>query len=154
MKDHDGDKTGLPARDRRAGKACLTLEADCAPERNFLCQPDGSALPAPARKNPLHSLPKRRPLISREGMDRIPQNLSYSRATGRLASNDLGGQVDRWDPRVWFQIPIVIPIVSDPQNNRWSIPLRLAFCPNGGKLAYLGEDGAIGVLTGWGSSQP
>ena len=77
MKDHDGDKTGLPTLDRRAGKAYLTLEADCAPERNFLCQPDGSALPAPARKNPLHSLPERRTLISREGMDRIPQNLSY-----------------------------------------------------------------------------
>ena len=71
-----------------------------------------------------------------------------------MASIDLGGQVDLWDPRVWFQKPIVIPIVSDPQNNRWGIPLRLAFCPNGGKLAYLGEDGAIGVLTGWGSSQP
>ena len=122
----------------------------CAVADMTMVSRDHLALAAGSGNLLLHSLPERRTLLAREGMDRIPQYLAYSRAAGRLASIDLGGQVDLWDTRFLSQIPIV----SDPQNNRSSIPLRLVFSPNGGKLAYLGEDGSIRVLTAWETSPP
>jgi WD40 repeat protein len=90
----------------------------------------------------LHSLPRQTTLATGKNMDRIPVYMDYSKAAGRMATIDTGGQIHLWDPRQWLHVPIV----SNPRENRSSIPLSLAFSPGGDKLSFFTEDGTVSVL--------
>lgn len=90
----------------------------------------------------LHSLPRQTTLATGKNMDRIPVYMDYSKAAGRMATIDTGGQIHLWDPRQWLHVPIV----SNPRENRSSIPLSLAFSPGGDRLSFFTEDGTVSVL--------
>lgn len=90
----------------------------------------------------LHSLSRRTTTAKVASIDRIPIYMDYSKAAGRMATIDPGGQVHLWDPSQWLHVPLA----SNPQDNRSCIPMGLTFSPGGEKLAYFTEDGTIKIL--------
>ncbi|MFM8933086.1 MAG: hypothetical protein ACKOS8_14565, partial [Gemmataceae bacterium] len=104
--------------------------------------PESLAITRTAGEIALHNLREGRTTKTLKNMDRVPVYLSYSAEAGRMATIDIGGQVELWDTRHWLHVPLV----SNPQDNRSSISMGLAFSPGGGKLAYFSEDGTVSIL--------